>query len=100
MAPPMGGGKHGNSNMPRRARRKDGSLLLGVKVHGLEILRQSNAPSEGGFNRCFQRGGSRRFSMSEVNLPRRRGNAGEPAQEFALARVRGKLPQIDDLRAD
>src|ERR1700733_38242 len=86
--------------MPRGARRKIGGSALIVQVHGLKILRQRYAPSKGSFNLGLERGGSLRFPMSEVDLPRRSGEAGEPAQKLALPRVRGKLPQIDDFRAD
>ena len=63
-------------------------------------MRKRHAPPKCRFNLCFQRGGGLRLSVREIRLPGLRGYATEPTKEFALARVRGKLPQVDDLGAD
>src|SRR6202140_3888839 len=74
---------------------KDAGSVLCAQVHGLEILRQRHAQLKRRFDLRFERSRSLWFPVSKIRLPWRRGKPGEPTQQFALACVRGKLPQIN-----
>ena len=73
---------------------------LRVQVHGLQVLRQSDTPLEGGFDGGLERRGRCRFAVHQICLPRGRGKTCEPAHQLALSRVRGELSKIDHFRGD
>jgi len=72
-------------------------LSVGVNVNGIQIARHGHLPVEFFLNRYLQRLRRGRLAVCKVGLPWRGWQRRQPAQQFALTGVRGKLPHLDDL---
>ena len=63
----------------------------------LQVVRNRHRPVILARDRVAQTIQAARFAMHQKRLPRRRLEAGKPAQQFAPSRVRRKLADLDDL---